>query len=446
MLDHFDDYYLGGIDDMTFTTVECWNRLVEWFRPGNKCDDDPWDLCPLTKAITRRTAHSPPCIPDVVREDLGAEVEKMEKFVHGDEEGGDFRVWYDGPRDLESDAPLNEPEEHTPSQTHIGEYAYARFGMSMAAGEFGIGNPSQLAVSAPYETHQYDDAYLGDVHVLPVSDVDGSSTRLSPPLNQEWTGMRFGWSLASFKVPTRNWSALAVGTPGYHPGGRVFVYTGSALNSLTHKLTIIPWRSPPYRSNYGKRHFGTKVFIADVDGDGKEDLLISSPWADYTDGELLPDLPSPDDNNTFTNTFVPDFQHGAIAVFTGKQLEMMTDGGSVHDEDCAYYISPPLGEGQERFGSSVTFANKTQVMIVGSPGWGKNGTVGARGRVYGIKVTPEDRSIVFQIDGPDMDEKSMPNDFGGGGLTTGITTDGDEWLAVSAHNTVSRFNTSESDC
>jgi len=437
MLDHFDDYYLGGIDDMTFTTVECWNRLVDWFRPGSTIPEDPWSLCPLTQAITRRTDPPVPCIPDAVRKDLKSEADEVEKYLHGEDEGGNFKLWYDGPRDLYSETVLGGPEDKSPSQSYIGTFPYARFGMSMAAGDFGIGNPAQIAVSAPYETREYDDAYLGDVHVLSLDGTTTSSIRTSPPLSRDFTGMRFGWSLAAFKVPLRNLSALAVGVPGYHNGGIVFVYAGSALNSLKHKLTIMPYRAAEHRSNYGKRYFGTKLFIADVDGDGKEDLLISSPWADFTNGELLPN-PSPPEgvDDSLNSTWSRDQQHGSVAVFTGKQLEMMVDGRAVHDEDCAYYISPPLGEGWERFGTSIAYAKLSRVLLVGAPGWSRNSTTSGRGKVYGVRVTPEERSIVFQIDGPVASNSSLPTEFGGGGLTTGITSDGDEWVAISAHNTV----------
>src|SRR5271169_3879268 len=237
MLDNFEDYYLGGIDDMTFTTVECWNRLVDWFRTNSTIPEDPWNLCPLTQAITRRTGPAVPCIPDAVREDLKSEADEVQKYLHGeDDDYGNFRIYYDGPWDINSDTnfrisdtedePLNEPEDKSPSQTYIGKFPYARFGMSMAAGEFGIGNPAQIAISAPYETREYDDAYLGDVHVVSLNDATTSSIRTSPPLSHDFTGMRFGWSLAAFKVPLRNLSALAVGVPGYNKGGIVFVYAG----------------------------------------------------------------------------------------------------------------------------------------------------------------------------------------------------------------------------
>jgi len=427
---------------MTFTTVECWNSLVDWFRIDSTIPEDPWNLCPLTQAITRRTEPALPCIPDAVKEDLKSEADEVQKHLHGEDEDGNFRIWYRGPRDIRSDKTRDGPEDKTPSQTYMGRFPYARFGMSMTAGEFGIGNPAQIAISAPYETREYDDAYLGEVHVVSLDDAVSSSIRTSPPLNHDFTGMRFGWSLASFKVPLRNLSALAVGVPGYHHGGIVFVYAGSALNALKHKLTIMPYRAAQHRSTYGKRYFGTKMFVADVDGDGKEDLLISSPWADFTNGELLPNPSPPEETDPdVNNTWSRDQQHGTVAVFTGKQLEMMVDGRAVHDEDCAYYINAPLGEGWERFGSSIAYAKKSRVLLIGAPGWARNATTCGRGKVYGVRVTPEERSIVFQIDGPVADNSSLPTEFGGGGLTTGITSDGDEWVAISAHNTVLLFPT-----
>ena len=62
--------------------------------------------------------------------------------------------------------------------------------------------------------------------------------------------------------------------------------------------------------------------------------------------------------------------------------------------------------------------------------------------VYGIKVTKELRSVVFTIEGDVVDENSLPTEFGGGGLTNGVTDDGTEWIAIAAHNTVFHYKSS----
>ena len=98
MLDYFDEYYLGGIDDMTSTTVECWTSLVDWVRSGP--ESNPWNLCPLTVAITRRTEAHVPCISEAIPDELKSEMEAISKYIHGEDKDGIFRVWYDGPRDI----------------------------------------------------------------------------------------------------------------------------------------------------------------------------------------------------------------------------------------------------------------------------------------------------------------------------------------------------------
>jgi hypothetical protein len=438
MLDYFDHYYLGGVDDMTSTTVECWTNLIEWVRTGEI--GEPWNLCPLTAAITRRT-HGLPCILDQVREDLKSEEEEVSKYLHAEDNNGLFRVWYDGPRNSEIVTRRN-PTERSPSHTLANPRPYARFGHAMALVDFGLRDGFQLAVSSPFESHPSHSPHTGAVRLVSLKeDSIAPTTTLYPSTAAfETPGIRFGFSMASFKLQNKNMSAVAVGLPGWDPAGSVDIYTGSATNILdiTPQLTISPWNTVYFRSQYGKRAFGSKVFVADVDGDGKDDLLISSPWSDFTENPTLPDPPGPSETQpTDTPSRPPlDPQHGGIVVFTGNQLEFMVGGDDVFDEDCAYYISPPSLTGFERFGTSLAFAKKAGVLLVGEPGAGRNRTVSGRGRVYGIKITAELRSVVFTIDGPSVDEQSLGTEFGGGGLACGVTGDGTEWFAVAGHNSV----------
>ena len=440
MLDYFDQYYLGGIDDMTSTTVECWTNLADWVKTGDI--NNPWDLCPLTAAITRRTELALPCILDKIREDLKTEIDEINEDLHAEDHNGTFRVWYTGHRHftyIQRTAP-------PPSKEIISQSPYARFGQSMALGSFGIGNSLQLAVSAPYESHESHPPHTGDVRIFSITKdgiTPGNSlcpTTASPHSPIEYPGLRFGFSVASLKLHDRNTTALAVGSPGWHPSGLVHIYTSSISDNLdvSPQLTIVPWHQVWFRSQYGKRAFGSNLFVADVDGDGRDDLLISSSWSDFTGGPTLPDPPNPDDitNDGYSSRGIWDVQHGGIAVFTGKQLDMMIGGHQVLDEDCAYYISSPGGNGFERFGASIAFAKNAGVLLVGEPGAGKNSSFSGRGRVYGIRVMKEQRFIEFEIDGPEIEDNAPPAEFGGGGLTSGVTGGGIEWFAVASHNEV----------
>lgn len=421
---------------MTATTVECWTNLTNWFRNGEI--GDPWELCPLTKAITRRT-ESPPCLPEALRKRLEAEAHEIESQFNIVEESGFLKISYTGPRripeqeDAEQMSIDKKKEDPPPFTRNFSiDVRFARFGQSMAIGEFGIGNPLQIAVSSPFETLESHSPYVGEVHVLSVSETDGivPSSALHPSHSSfDIPGIRFGFSLASLKIHRKHGhiSALAVGTPGWNPAGRVFLYTadGSSTLDIIPKLTIVPYDEAKiqFRSRYGKRALGTKLFVADIDGDGQDDLLIASPWSDFV----------PPQNETQ----MWDQQSGRIAVFTGPQLaEFMIGGTEILDEDCAYKISCPTGSGFERFGTSMAFAERAAVLLVGEPGFGRDSHIVGSGKVYGIKIIKGEPKTVFQIDGPEVEQGDLPTEFGGGGLTSGITKEGIEWIAIAAHNEV----------
>jgi hypothetical protein len=448
MLDYFDEYYLGGIDDMTSTTVECWTNLVDWVHSGP--ESNPWNLCPLTVAITRRTEASIPCISEALTDELKSEVEIISKYIHGEDKDGIFRVWYDGPRDIVEPVAARKTGQLS-SRNISGHRPYGRFGQSMAIMESGLDDAVQLAVSSPYESHENHFPYTGDVHIHSISKYEIKPTVTLQPVGEAFAipGVRFGFSLASFRYGSKNLSALAVGAPGWDPSGRVYIYTGTKTLpiEITPHLTILPFHPTYYRSQFGKRAVGYKMFVADVDGDGKDDLLISAQWSDFVGGRTLPD-PDPDlDDMDEEEAYwheVWDYQHGSISVFSGHQLELLlTDNDSaVYDEDCAYVLNPMFDGAFQRFGSSMAFAKKAGIVLVGAPGKGRKNnknTEAGRGRVYGIRVTKQQRFIDFTIDGPEVKDHRLGSNFGGGGLTTGVTRDGTEWFAVGVQNSVSAF-------
>ncbi|KAJ6262529.1 hypothetical protein Dda_3340 [Drechslerella dactyloides] len=54
MIDFFDEYYLGGMDEMAASAVWCWRNLTEWVAVGAPESSDGWDLCDIFKLIKSR--------------------------------------------------------------------------------------------------------------------------------------------------------------------------------------------------------------------------------------------------------------------------------------------------------------------------------------------------------------------------------------------------------
>jgi len=87
-------------------------------------------------------------------------------------------------------------------------------------------------------------------------------------------GAQFGRALATGDVNSDGFGDLLVGAPGFDARvsdeGRVTLYLGSAAG-----LSLVPSWSATGLEPF--EHFGASVSVADVNGDGKADVLVSSP-------------------------------------------------------------------------------------------------------------------------------------------------------------------------
>ncbi|EPS44071.1 hypothetical protein H072_1927 [Dactylellina haptotyla CBS 200.50] len=85
MVDFFDEYYLGGMDEMAGNAVWCWRNLTEWMWTGAGGDEsDGWDLCDTFKLIKSRNGGKiePPDPPLLPFGEQGSEVEKQAVYTH----------------------------------------------------------------------------------------------------------------------------------------------------------------------------------------------------------------------------------------------------------------------------------------------------------------------------------------------------------------------------
>ncbi|KAF3934964.1 hypothetical protein ABW19_dt0209165 [Dactylella cylindrospora] len=54
MIDFFDEYYLGGLDEMAANAVWCWRNLTLWMVEGKDDGSDGWNMCDTFKLIKAR--------------------------------------------------------------------------------------------------------------------------------------------------------------------------------------------------------------------------------------------------------------------------------------------------------------------------------------------------------------------------------------------------------
>ncbi|KAK6519437.1 hypothetical protein TWF281_003271 [Arthrobotrys megalospora] len=54
MIDFFDEYYLGGIDEMAANAVWCWRNVTEWMVGGAEGVGDGWEMCDTFQLIKAR--------------------------------------------------------------------------------------------------------------------------------------------------------------------------------------------------------------------------------------------------------------------------------------------------------------------------------------------------------------------------------------------------------
>ncbi len=118
---------------------------------------------------------------------------------------------------------------------------------------------------------------------LPVEVCDGLDNdcdNLFDNLVQPWTaesdraGAHFAAAVASGRIDGDSYDDVVVGAPDYTGGGRVYVYKGSAQGTATLLFT----KDSPQPS----AGFGSAVAVADVNGDGFGDVIVGAP--NYNDG------------------------------------------------------------------------------------------------------------------------------------------------------------------
>ncbi|MFN0130432.1 MAG: hypothetical protein ACKV19_27535 [Verrucomicrobiales bacterium] len=159
-----------------------------------------------------------------------------------------------------------------------------RFGAAVLIANI-VGFPAaELIVGAPFAELTAGVPSSGLVYIANSSDAAISTT--SPVVvsaqqwgaNMLWFNGRFGSSLAAGDFwGDGNPMDLAIGAPGSHTGGRVFIGRGSPLGLSWPTVLAQPTSWGPDEAGDG---YGSAVAAGDHDGDGDGDLAVGAPGQD----------------------------------------------------------------------------------------------------------------------------------------------------------------------
>jgi hypothetical protein len=184
----------------------------------------------------------------------------------------------------------------TPDQNYPDELGEL-FGSSLAAGDFDQDGHDDLAVGSPFDVSLFVEGLVssGRVHLFrghSTSDPSGGDEALIPwssftqrGLGREEDFDYFGWDLAAGDFNGDGFADLAVGAPGESLGavedaGVVFMFKGSASG-----LARWYWQGQAGMESVEVHdQFGYSLVADDLDGDGRDDLIVAAPTNASGDG------------------------------------------------------------------------------------------------------------------------------------------------------------------
>ncbi|XP_069469728.1 phosphatidylinositol-glycan-specific phospholipase D [Ambystoma mexicanum] len=300
LVDRFHDYFLGGLDDMAFWSTRIYqltSHMLENGTSGCYIPENPLfmqcnrNLKHTSIAKPQGTGYHRPMSPSLMKK-VGADIISTEKGVQ-------FKLnsWAQDSVSFINRAVLavnmKSIVEHvldrhsnhvtTPTASYFVTAPYSRLGWAMISADLNQDGYEDLVVGAPGYSTQ-GNFQLGRVFVVysnesglpPISmDLDKDADVL---LEGFQPSGRFGSAVAALDFNDDGIMDLVVGVPSAGSQhltytGSVYVYFGSEGKCLPSQpnITIV------CRDTYC--NLGWTLFSADIDGNGKNDLVIGSPYA-----------------------------------------------------------------------------------------------------------------------------------------------------------------------
>jgi glycosylphosphatidylinositol phospholipase D len=409
LTEQFQDYFLGGLDDMGVWTQWKWEQYLEYMESG----------APALSAADRPYG-----------EDLGdeAQLELMEMGM---------TLWRDGLLDVETtrtargvihkvrylgespkatqkDSASISPKSVNSSVRFFSQTPYANAGQSLAVGDFNGDGASDLVIGAPGYGGN-GDPQRGRIYlVYGGREIAGHGQEALSEATADQTLMgldvygRFGYALAVVDLNADGHDDLAVSAPtvggdAWQYRGKVYVYfgTGSGL-SANPDIEIA--------ATENITNLGHQLASGDLDGDGASDLVIGSPFAK-----------SGGRQRGHVSILLSSTAYVAGSVLTMQDVDRVISGENDFDW----------------FGHAINVATRSEgetLLLVGAPTYDR-ADAPSTGRLYGFRASDliqdsVENSPLFTLTG-EMAFAKFASEF----FVADLDGDGADELVVSAPTT-----------
>ncbi|KAM7053920.1 phosphatidylinositol-glycan-specific phospholipase D isoform 3-T3 [Molossus nigricans] len=408
LVEQFQEYFLGGLDDMTFWSTNIFRLTSHMLENGTSDCTLPENPLFIACGGPRTSSQSSPVQKNGFHRNLTASLtEETRKNINYTQRGVVFSVdsWTSDSvsfmyQALERNLRMiftgssQRPKKHvsSPLASYFSTRPYARLGWAMTSADLNQDGHGDLVVGAPGYSRP------GHIHVGRVYLIYGNDLGLPPidlDLEEEAHGVlegfqpsgRFGSALAVLDFNKDGVPDLAVGAPSVGSEqltykGAVYVYFGSKRGKMSPSPNVTISCQDTYCN------LGWTLLAADVNRDGDADLVMGSPFA-------------PGGGK----------QRGMVAAF-------YSDPSRTHKEHLQVEAANWLVRGEEDFawlGYAIHGArvDNGTLLLVGSPTWKNVSSLGylsrvrdkkqSLGRVYGY-LPPRCQSS-FTISGDKAMEK-----------------------------------------